>query len=70
MNDKDFIRKMFGDKRVEEALLTNAAADLLDGKMFFCNPDKNKDCKKTVCYRNGGDCMLTKKKECGWQNGD
>lgn len=32
-------------------------------KIYLCDPSKNKDCKKTGCYLNGGDCRHTKKEE-------
>lgn len=32
-------------------------------KIYLCDPSKNKDCKKTGCYWNGGDCRHTKKEE-------
>ena len=28
-----------------------------------CDPDKNDRCTKRGCYRNGGDCYLTKFEE-------
>ena len=30
-----------------------------ENALFFCDPDKNKECKKTSCYINGGECELT-----------
>lgn len=32
-------------------------------KIYLCDPSKNKDCKKTGCYLNGGDCRHTQKEE-------
>ena len=32
--------------------------------LFLCDPEKNKGCRKTECYINGGECHLTSKKEC------
>lgn len=26
-------------------------------KVYRCDPDKNKDCWKNHCYKNGGPCM-------------
>ena len=60
------LREMMGGELIEKAILTNAAADLLNGKLFFCNPDKHTDCRKTSCYRLGGDCFLTKREEFKW----
>ena len=30
---------------------------------IVCDPDKNTECKKTACYRNGGECIHTVHKE-------
>ena len=27
--------------------------------IYLCDPDKNTECKKTMCYRNGGECVHT-----------
>lgn len=27
--------------------------------LYLCDPDKNTECKKTACYRNGGECTHT-----------
>lgn len=45
------------------SIASKLCKDLRDGKVFFCDPDKNEECEKTICYRNGGDCMLTQHKE-------
>lgn len=29
------------------------------GKLYKCDPSKNKQCKKTNCYLNGGPCTKT-----------
>lgn len=29
------------------------------GKLYKCDPSKNKQCKKTNCYLNGGPCTNT-----------
>ena len=31
--------------------------------LYLCDPDKNTECKKTACYRNGGECIHTVHKE-------
>jgi len=31
---------------------------------YRCDPEKNKECRKTGCYINGGPCKRTSKKEC------
>lgn len=31
--------------------------------LYLCDPDKNTECKKTWCYRNGGECIHTVHKE-------
>lgn len=54
------------EEMAELTLLTVLYKHLIQGKLFFCNPDKNKECKKSSCYRNGGDCMVTKREECRW----
>lgn len=28
-------------------------------KLYRCDPDKYKNCPKTMCYRNGGPCKQT-----------
>ena len=28
--------------------------------LYFCAPWKNKACKKTACFLNGGECLLTR----------
>ena len=28
-------------------------------KLYYCDPDKNINCKKTMCYKAGGPCQLT-----------
>ena len=43
-----------------------AAADeiyIMHDDCFPCDPDKADGCKKTYCYRNGGDCRMTSRKE-------
>lgn len=40
-----------------------ASADevyVMQDDLYPCDPDKNDRCTKTSCYRNGGDCYLTK----------
>lgn len=40
-----------------------ASADevhVMQDDLFPCDPDKNDRCTKNSCYRNGGDCYLTK----------
>lgn len=34
-------------------------------KFYLCDPDKNKECKKTMCYKEkpAGMCMLTTHKK-------
>lgn len=31
--------------------------------LYICDPYKNKSCKKTACYINGGECYRTYFKE-------
>lgn len=28
-------------------------------RAYTCDPEKNKECKKTACYAKGGECRLT-----------
>lgn len=40
-----------------------ASADevhVMQDDLYPCDPDKNDRCTKNSCYRNGGDCYLTK----------
>lgn len=32
-------------------------------KVYFCDPDKNKNCGKQGCYLHGNECAITKYKE-------
>jgi len=32
-------------------------------KLYYCNLRKNKECPKSSCRKNGGNCFLTKQKE-------
>lgn len=36
---------------------------LMHDGLFPCDPDKNTKCKKSGCYRNGGDCYMTQFEE-------
>ena len=43
-----------------------ASADevhVMQDDLYPCDPDKNDRCTKNSCYRNGGDCNLTKFEE-------
>lgn len=43
-----------------------ASADevhVMQDDLYPCDPDKNDRCTKNSCYRNGGDCYLTKFEE-------
>lgn len=31
----------------------------LKTRVYYCDAQKNTQCKKTACYINGGPCMLT-----------
>lgn len=31
--------------------------------LYLCDPEKNKECSKSYCYINGGECEHTTKKE-------
>lgn len=37
-------------------------------EMYECDPSKNKECSKTGCFINGGDCFYTSKKHCVIEN--
>ena len=32
-------------------------------KLYYCDPAKNKECRKTNCYLNGGECRRTGRSE-------
>lgn len=32
---------------------------------YYCDPEKATECKKTICYLNGGKCNLTTRPEWG-----
>lgn len=32
--------------------------------LYVCDPNKNNDCPKDVCHRNGGQCKHTFNKNC------
>ena len=32
-------------------------------EIYRCDPNKNVECKKTGCYKNGGCCQYTKNKK-------
>lgn len=32
--------------------------------LYVCDPNKNKWCSKWGCFKNGGECSLTRYKEC------
>ena len=31
--------------------------------LYICEPDKNKECKKSDCFKNGGPCYMTTDKK-------
>ena len=35
---------------------------------YQCDPDKNVNCPKTMCHRNGGPCIYTTNEEMCWDN--
>lgn len=39
-------------------------------KIYRCNPDKNKECRKTYCYINGGPCISTSNPKKAIRNSD
>ena len=41
-------------------LASSGEVHVMHDDLFPCDPDKNDRCTKTRCYRNGGDCYLTK----------
>ena len=42
------------DEEVKKALKTPEPV-----RAYTCDPEKNKECKKTACYAKGGECRLT-----------
>lgn len=37
---------------------------LEDGVIFWCDPRKNVNCRKTGCYMHGGPCRFTTNPKC------
>lgn len=49
--------------KYEQMEALGIVTDLPPVMAFECDPEKNRDCRKTGCYINGGECRLTTKKE-------
>lgn len=39
----------------------------MDKDLWYCDPDKNTECKKGSCFINGGPCMYTTNEECAYE---
>ncbi len=50
----DLVRKMVWCPYCDKELYLN---------LYMCDPEKNKDCEKTDCYKNGGPCFATWNRE-------
>lgn len=37
---------------------------MIDDGYYFCDPKKNKECKKNECFIHGGECRLTSDPAC------
>lgn len=37
--------------------------------LYYCDPEKNTECKKTDCYMNGGYCRRTTRRDCAVLDG-
>ena len=69
------IRKaLHADTDVLSAVICGGIAEVLNGlptvettlptgHVYRCDPEKNRDCRKTECYINGGDCYQTQHPE-------
>ena len=44
----------------EISLIPNESGNGFIPEIFYeCDPNKNTECKKTICFMNGGECYLT-----------
>lgn len=42
-----------------------------DGQIYYrCDPERNKECRKRLCYRCGGPCRATSKTDCAVRDAD
>ena len=39
-------------------------------QLYYCDPSKNVECRKTNCYKNGGPCYLVVDEQYAMTNGD
>ena len=39
----------------------------MDKDLWYCDPYKNAECKKTGCFINGGPCMCTTNEKCAYE---
>lgn len=49
----------YRDLQLATKKLLNEYKKYKEKALFICDPDKNKECKKTNCYINNGECMQT-----------
>lgn len=54
-------------KRVEGEILKDLQRLIDDGVLFYCDPKKNKRCKKTGCFAYGGPCRYTTSESCAME---
>ena len=36
---------------------------------YWCDPEKNTECRKASCFFNGGDCRITSRRSCAVLDG-
>ena len=51
----------YSKRQIDEA--PTVETTLPTGHVYRCDPEKNRDCRKTECYINGGDCYQTQHPE-------
>ena len=47
-----------------EATLECPRCESVMSTVYLCDPELNKDCRKTECFLNGGECRHTSRIEC------
>lgn len=58
-NIAGYCEECYQDLMGENAKLQLELKEYKENAIFICDPDKNKECKKTNCYKNEGECMYT-----------
>lgn len=52
-----------GECPIKMAIEEIPVVTIPDNAIFVCDPEKNKECSKEHCHKNGGDCFFTSKIE-------